>query len=102
MSEPNTMRYNNAYHDAIPACTGLTSFPDTAQITSVTFSSDGNQATFTGNAKKIRGKHSVTFTVSVLANQQSNGNDTLTINVSDGYSATGKCLNGAIFIAPNP
>jgi hypothetical protein len=72
----------------------------TAQITSVTFS--GNQATFSGNAKDgINRNRNVTFTVAVLANQGT-GNDTLTISVSDGYSATGKCLNGGIFIAPNP
>jgi hypothetical protein len=77
-------------------------FFSTAQITSVTFSSDGNQATFTGNAKDgINRKRSVTFTVTVLANQDRDSDDTLTINVSDGYSATGKCLNGGIFIAPN-
>jgi hypothetical protein len=77
-------------------------FFSTAQITSVTFSSDGNQATFTGNAKNgFRRQRNVTFTVTVLANQNPNGNDSLTINVSDGYSATGKCLNGGIFIAPN-
>jgi hypothetical protein len=76
-------------------------FFSTAQITSVTFSSDGNQATFIGNAKDgINRNRNVTFTVYVLANQGT-GNDTLTITVSDGYSATGKCLSGAISIAPN-
>lgn len=75
----------------------------TSQITGVTFTSDGTGATFTGMAKDgINRNRNVTFTVTVLANQDQDGADTLTINVSDGYSATGECLSGGIFIAPNP
>ena len=78
-------------------------FFSTSQITSVTFTSDGTGATFTGMAKDgINRNRNVTFTVTVLANQDRDGSDTLTINVSDGYSATGECLSGGIFIAPNP
>ena len=78
-------------------------FFSTSKITGVTFSSDGNSCTFTGQAKDgINRNRNITFTVTVLANQDPDGADTLTINISDGYSATGECLSGGIFIAPNP
>jgi hypothetical protein len=61
----------------------------------------GNQATFSGTAK-IGGKHKqkVTFTVNVTGNQTPTTNDTFSITLSNGYSASGNLTSGSISIQP--
>jgi hypothetical protein len=56
----------------------------------------GNQARFRGTAKI--GKRSVTFTVDVVDNGNPGTLDTFSIQLSDGYSASGNLTNGNIRI----
>ena len=64
------------------------------KITSLSFS--GNQAHFTGTAKI--GKKKVTFTVDVTDNGDPGTNDFFSLNVSNGYSASGFLTSGNITI----
>jgi hypothetical protein len=65
---------------------------NSTKITSLTF--NGNQAHFTGTAKI--GKSKVTFTVDVTDNGVSN--DFFSLQVSNGYSASGYLTSGHIAV----
>jgi hypothetical protein len=69
----------------------------TGKINAVTIS--GNTASFSGVAR-IGGKHKqkVTFTVNVTANQNRAIDDTFSITLSNGYSASGNLTRGFISI----
>ena len=66
----------------------------------ITCTINGNQGAFTGMAT-IGGKHKqkVDFTVTVTANQTPGNNDTFSIVLSNGYSASGSLTSGSIQIA---
>jgi hypothetical protein len=69
----------------------------TGRIQTVTI--NGNQGAFTGTAQ-IGGKHKqqVQFTVTVTANQTPATNDTFSIQLSNGYTASGSLTSGSISI----
>jgi hypothetical protein len=57
---------------------------------------NGNQAQFTGTAKG--GKRSLSFTVNVTDNGDPGTLDTFSIQISNGYSASGNLTSGNISI----
>ena len=69
----------------------------TNKISSVVIT--GNNASFSGKAK-IGGKHGqkITFTVNITDNGDPGTNDSFSISVSTGYSATGNLNSGNIQI----
>jgi hypothetical protein len=60
---------------------------------------NGNTATFIGKARfGAKGRHKVTFTVNITANQNPTIGDTFSITLSNGYSASGNLTHGFISI----
>ena len=68
------------------------------RITSVTISPDRTSATFSGQKNDL----SLTYTVTVTANQHPQSGDSFTISTSTGYSASGNLTSGAIGISVAP
>jgi hypothetical protein len=66
-----------------------------SKITSLTFS--GNSAHITGTAKLSK-KNQLSFTVDVIDNGSPGTNDFFSIQVSNGYSASGNLTSGDISI----